>query len=77
MPPHFAKPFPNRLHTLAVGSSLGGEAGVHVPLSQEDGGAEKSRHAPKSHSMLAGEQSFKADLTPSLSQCILVHSPFL
>ena len=48
------------LHNLAVGSSLGGEAGVHVPLSQENGGAEKSRHAPKSHSMLAEEQSFKA-----------------
>ena len=60
MPPHFAKPFPNRLHNLAVGSSLGGEAGVHMPLSQENGGAEKSRHAPKSHSMLAEEQSFKA-----------------
>lgn len=66
MPPHFAEPFPNRLHNLAVGSSLGGEAGVHVPLSQEDGGAEKSRHAPKSHSMLVGEQSFQArsDSTP-------------
>ena len=60
MPPHFAEPFPNRLHNLAVGSSLGGEAGVHVPLSQEDGRAEKSRHAPKSHSMLVGEQSFQA-----------------